>query len=81
MASVCMSELRKGLSEVFSRVNYGHERVVVERNGKTVGAIVSVADLNLLDEIERRVDIAEALRALKTGRFTSWEKAREELGL
>ena len=81
MASVCMSELRKDLSEVFSRVNYGQERVVVQRNGKAMGAIVCMADLNLLDELERRMDIAEALRALKTGHFTPWEKAKEELGL
>ena len=40
------------------RVAYKGERIVLERHGKDVAALVSVEDLELLEELEDRTDLA-----------------------
>ncbi|WP_241228483.1 type II toxin-antitoxin system Phd/YefM family antitoxin [Corynebacterium hylobatis] len=49
------------MGEVVNRATFAGERTAVTRHGKAVAAIVSVEDLALLDELERRADL-EALR-------------------
>lgn len=61
LSAVSLGELRKGLGEFVNRARFAGERTAVTRHGKTVAAIVSVEDLELLDELERRADL-EALR-------------------
>lgn len=56
-----MGQLRKEIGDVVNRATFAGERTAVTRHGKTVAAIVSVEDLELLDELERRIDL-EALR-------------------
>lgn len=60
-SAVSLGELRKELGEIVNRATFAGERTTVTRHGKTVAAIVSVEDLALLDELERRADL-EALR-------------------
>ena len=81
MTSISVSALRGKLSDVFGRVRFAHERVVVSCHGKNVGAIVSIEDLDLLREIEDRGDILMGLRALETGTFTPLDEVEAELGL
>lgn len=64
LAVVSLGELRKEVGDVVNRATFAGERTAVTRHGKTVAAIVSVQDLELLDELERRVDL-EALRAAR----------------
>lgn len=61
LSAVSLGELRKELGEIVNRATFAGERTAVTRHGKTVAAIVSVEDLALLDELERRADL-EALR-------------------
>lgn len=61
LPSVSLGELRKDLGEFVNRVTFAGERTVVTRHGKAVAALVSVEDLELLDELERRADL-ETLR-------------------
>lgn len=61
LSAVSLGELRKDLGEFVNRARFAGERTAVTRHGKTVAAIVSVEDLELLDELERRADL-EALR-------------------
>lgn len=62
------SKMRDGLSDVVSRVAYGGERVIVERRGKELAAVVSVEDLRLLgrliEEEEDRLDLEESRKIL-----------------
>lgn len=64
LAAVSLGELRKEVGEVVNRATFAGERTAVTRHGKTVAAIVSVEDLELLDELERRVDL-EVLKAAR----------------
>jgi len=61
LSAVSLAELRKDLGEFVNRASFAGERTAVTRHGKTVAAIISVEDLELLDELERRADL-EALR-------------------
>lgn len=64
-------EARDGFADALNRVAYGRDRVVVERRGKPVAAIVSLYDLKCLEEIEAREDaedIADHIAAMEEAR-------------
>jgi prevent-host-death family protein len=48
------SEVRGQISDVISRVAFGRERVIVSRNGKPQAAIIPIADLDLLEALDRQ---------------------------
>lgn len=58
-----LSEVRTQMSEVIDRVADGGERVVLQRRGKCVAAIVSLEDLARLEAIEDAED-AKSARAI-----------------
>ena len=82
MTRLAASEVRLQFAEVVNQVAFGGERIVLHRHGKDVAAIVPVADLELLEELEKRMDLEEARAALKeSGPRVSWEKLKKELKL
>ncbi|MGW1273664.1 type II toxin-antitoxin system Phd/YefM family antitoxin [Streptomyces sp. NPDC002491] len=48
-----VTQARAELADLINRVVYGGERVVVTRHGKPLIALVSAADLERLDELDR----------------------------
>lgn len=50
-----VTQARAELAELINRVVYGGERVVVTRHGKPLVALVSAADLERLDALDRPV--------------------------
>jgi len=56
-------ELRSQLSDVLGRAMYAGERIGVTRNGKLAAVVVSVADVEALEEFEMAQDIAAYRRA------------------
>ncbi|HEX6576541.1 MAG TPA: type II toxin-antitoxin system Phd/YefM family antitoxin [Gemmatimonadaceae bacterium] len=82
MARLAASEARLQFSEVVNQVAFGGERVLLHRHGKDVAAIVPISDLELLEELENRMDLEEARAALKEkGPRANWNKVKKELGL
>ncbi|WP_028279920.1 type II toxin-antitoxin system prevent-host-death family antitoxin [Arthrobacter sp. H5] len=74
-------ELRSQLSEVIGRAMYGHERVGITRNGKLSAVVISVDDLELLEQFETAQDVA-AYRAAKSeddGTRVSLTEVRSQL--
>ena len=59
-----VAQAKNHFSEVLRRAEYGGERVVVERHGKPVAAIVSTDDLRQLEAAENDLDLREARAAL-----------------
>ena len=61
-------ELRHSLADILNRAEYQGERIIIHRRGKDAAAIISVADLKLLErlieEAEDRLDIEAARTAL-----------------
>jgi prevent-host-death family protein len=84
MSSIGATQLRSTLGDVLGRVQHAGQRVIVERGGKAVAALVPIEDLRALEELEDRLDLEEAERALResAGEPTiSLEQAKKELGL
>jgi len=57
-SEVSTRELRSQLSDVLGRTMYAGERIGVTRNGKLAAVMVSVADLEALEEFEMAQDVA-----------------------
>ena len=46
------SQVREKFAESLNRVVFGGERVILERHGKAVAALISIQDLRRLESIE-----------------------------
>ena len=64
-----ISEARDEFPELVNRAAYANERTIVSRRGKDLAAVISIADLRLLERLaqeeEDRLDVEEALAALR----------------
>lgn len=74
-------DFRNQLAEPINRVAYQGERVILERRGKGVAALVSMDDLALLEKLEDESDVKAARAALKEQGLIPFEKVKAELGL
>ena len=61
MMRLSAAELRQSLAEILNRAEYQEERIIINRRGKDVAALVPLEDLRLLErlieEAEDRLDI------------------------
>lgn len=64
MVHLPASKAEQGFADTINRTAYGKEGVVVRRGGKDVTAVVPIDDLPLLEELEDRIDLADARAAL-----------------
>lgn len=76
-----MVDARDNLAEAINRVAYAGERVILRRRSKSVAAIVSMDDLQLLQALEDQADVKAALRARKEKGRVSLEKVKARLGM
>lgn len=74
-------DIRNNLADALNRVAYGGERIVLERRGKGVAALVSLEDLALLERIEDEQDIKAARKALKEKGGVPLEDIKKRLGM
>ena len=81
MTKVTTVDARQQFSDIVNRSAYGKERIILTRRGKDVVAMVPIEDLSLLEDLEDRMDIEAARKALKEPGSVSWEKVKKELGL
>lgn len=81
MPRINVMEARKAFSKTVNRVAFGKERIVLERRGEDVAAIIPVEDLAVLEDLEARADLEEARRALAEPGEIPYEEARRRLGL
>ena len=78
--------IRSRLADTLNRVAYQGERVVLQRRGKGVAAIVPMEDLEALEKMEDEKDVREAKKALaemkrKGLKPIPWEQVKAELSL
>jgi PHD/YefM family antitoxin component YafN of YafNO toxin-antitoxin module len=81
MTRLAATIVRETFSDSLNRVAYQGERIALERRGKTVAALVSAEDLELLEALEDRIDLAAARKALKEPGRRDWAKVKAGLGL
>lgn len=58
------ADARKRFAEIINQVAYGHETIILTRRGERIAALVSMEELELLQQIEEAMDIEEAKKAL-----------------
>lgn len=82
MTRIAATEARAEFAELVNKVAFGGERIRLHRHGKDVAAIVPVEDLQLIEDLEDRMDLDAARAALneKASRV-DWNRLKEELGL
>jgi prevent-host-death family protein len=62
--NIGIAEIRNRMADAINRVAYQGERIILERRGKGVAAIVSLEDLALLEALEDREDAKAAPKVL-----------------
>jgi len=84
MTTMSAAKARSHFSDLINRVAYAKERIILTRRDRGVVAVVPVEDVELLEELEDRVDLNEARAALaeadKKG-SVAWDKIKADLGL
>lgn len=80
MGRVTVSELKDGLSECINRAAFGHERIVIVSRGKPKAAVISVRDLQLLEDLEDAQAARDALAAYQAGETIPWDQVKGDLG-
>ena len=80
MTTIPISDAREHLSDLGNRVALRGERVIVERRGKNLFALVPVEDVELLERLEDKLDL-DAIRAAKDAPSKPWAEVKKALGL
>ncbi len=84
------TKVRRHFAEEMSKVAFGKQRLVIERNGKPLVAVVPVEELALLEEyveqLEDRLDVEAYKKAKAEMKRTGekpipWEQFKREHGL
>jgi prevent-host-death family protein len=81
MIEIGVADIRANLADVINRVAYGGERIVLQRRGKRVLAVVPMEDLELLNALEDRADVKAAKKARKEKGAVPLEKIKARLGM
>ena len=77
-----ITEARSNFADLVNRATYAKERILINRRGKSVAAIVPMEDVELLEKIEDAIDVKLARKALsESEEIISWEEVAKELGL
>ncbi len=81
MTRLTASSVRDSFAATLDRVAEGGERIVLDRRGKSVAALVPIEDLELLRELEDQLDNEAAARAgTERGRI-DWSALKPDLDL
>ena len=79
---VSTADARKNFADIVNKVAYGKEPIVLTRRGQDVAALVSIDELELLQQIEDHIDIEDAKQALtEYGDNIPSEDVWKQLGL
>jgi prevent-host-death family protein len=77
---IASSTARSEFADIVNRAAYAGERVIVHRRKKPVAAVVPLEDLELLEQLEDRIDLEEARKRLNEP-TVPWSKLKKDLGL
>ncbi|MCD4728374.1 MAG: type II toxin-antitoxin system Phd/YefM family antitoxin [Pirellulales bacterium] len=74
-------DVRNTFSEYLNRVCYQGQRIVIQRRGKPLAALVSLEDLALIEQMEDAADVKAAKKARKEKGGVTLEQYRKKHGL
>ena len=65
ITKISTADARKNFADIVNKVAYGKESIVLTRRGQEIAALVSIDELELLQQIEDYIDIEDAKKALQ----------------
>ncbi len=65
MPTVSVANAKSHLSELIAKSSYAHERFVITRRNKPVAALVSLEDLQIIEQHEERQGLASVVAKWK----------------
>ena len=65
MPTVSVANAKSHLSELIAKSSYAHERFVITRRNKPVAALVSLEDLQIIEQHEERQGLASIVEKWK----------------
>lgn len=80
MTKVSMTKARQDFTDITNRVMFGGERICIEKNNKPAVAVVPIEDLEIIEAMEDKIDLEEALKALKNRVSSVLKPSRRNLG-
>jgi prevent-host-death family protein len=81
MTRVSMTKARQDFTNIANRVMFGNERICIEKNNKPAVAVVPIEDLEMLEALEDKIDLEDALKALKEPGFITLKALKKKLGI
>jgi prevent-host-death family protein len=82
MTRLAATEARIRFADVVNDVAFRGQRVVLQRHGKDIAAVVPIEDLALLEELEDRIDLEAARKALRDKEpAVAWDALKREMGI
>jgi PHD/YefM family antitoxin component YafN of YafNO toxin-antitoxin module len=72
------------IESVIDKIAIEKERIILQKEGKSVAALVPIEELEILqelDDLEDQLDIKAAAEAMKEPGIVSWEDFKLQLGL
>jgi prevent-host-death family protein len=76
------SKVREQLSNVLNKVAVRGDRILIERHGSPVAAVISIEDLEFFEALEDQNDLRLAEEALnEAGESIPLEEVKKELGM
>ena len=82
--ALSISEVREKFAEITGRVQFTGTRFAIQKHGKTVAVLVPPSDLDVLEALEERLDLLDALDALADYRANGgvdFDDLKADLGL
>ena len=80
--TISTADARKNFADIVNKVAYGKEPIVLTRRGQEIAALISMDELELLQQIEDHIDIEDAKKALaKPGKNVSASEFWKKLGI
>lgn len=80
--TISTADARKNFADIVNKVVYGKEPIILTRRGQKIAALVSMDELELLQQIEDHIDIEDAKKALaESGDNISAKEVWKQLGL
>jgi prevent-host-death family protein len=76
-----MTKARQDFTDIANRVMFGSERICIEKNNKPAIAVVPASDIELLEALEDKMDLEDALKALKEPGTVRLKDLKKKLGI
>jgi prevent-host-death family protein len=74
-------DVRNTFSDYLNRASYQGERIIIERRGKPIAALVPLADIERLEELENAADLKASKKARKEKGGVTLEQYRKKHGI